>query len=104
SSCFTGPPPTELSTLSLHDALPIWLAFAARGAGRQFIYDNVVINAKWRWRTGRHLRWVFDASWPILLLGAVGAAVALRRPSAAGSEEHTSGLPSLTQLRLRPLA
>jgi len=61
-----------------------WLGFAARGAGHQFIYDNFIINAKWRWRSSRNLDAVLETAWPLLLLGGVGAAAALRRAPDGG--------------------
>jgi 4-amino-4-deoxy-L-arabinose transferase-like glycosyltransferase len=54
-----------------------WVGFALRGGGARFIYDNFVLNAHWRWRTGRHLLAVVRTSWPILLLGLLGAWSAL---------------------------
>ena len=36
-------------------AVVTWLAFARRGGGTQFIYDNFILNAHWQWHSGRHL-------------------------------------------------
>lgn len=57
--------------------LVTWLGFALRGGGHPFIYDNFLLNAHWKWRTGRHLLVILRASWPILLLGLLGAWSAL---------------------------
>jgi hypothetical protein len=65
-----------------------WIGFALRGGGDQFIYDNFVINAHWRWRTGRHLLVIFRESWPILLLCILGAWTALFRRGRAGERDH----------------
>ena len=54
-----------------------WLGFALHGGGGQFIYDNFLLNAHWKWRTGRHLLIILRTSWPILVLGLVGAWSAL---------------------------
>ncbi len=65
-----------------------WLAFALHGAGRQFIYDNFLLNARWRKRSDRHLVGVLRTSWPILLLAAVGIGAAVRRFKRAASRDH----------------
>ena len=62
-------------------AVVTWLAFARRGAGTQFIYDNFILNAHWQWHSGRHLLKVVTTSGPILLLCLVGARFALARRS-----------------------
>jgi len=61
--------------------LVTWLAFARLGAGRQFIYDNFILNAHWGWHSGRHLAKVVTNSAPILLLCLLGARFALARRS-----------------------
>ncbi|HLK93820.1 MAG TPA: glycosyltransferase family 39 protein [Polyangia bacterium] len=58
-------------------ALCTWLWFTAHGGGRQFVYDNFLLNARWRWRTGRHVLVLLRSSWPVFLLGLVGAGEAL---------------------------
>ena len=55
-----------------------WGAFALRGGGRQFIFDNFVLNAKWKSRSNRHLFTTAESSAPILALGLLGAFLALR--------------------------
>jgi len=57
-------------------ALITWIGFALRGSGSQFIYNNFVVNAHWRLRSGRHLLGVVR-SVPILLLCLVGVWSAL---------------------------
>src|SRR5256885_12239060 len=72
---------TEIYTLSLHDALPIFQRFSALMQHRRFVIakDGVAASAAalrqelWRWRLG-------------LPLGAV--------PPRGRSEEHTAELPS----------
>ena len=56
-----------------------WAAFAVQGGGTQFIHNNVLLNAKWRMHSGRHIQKVLATSWPIVALGLVGAAVAMVR-------------------------
>jgi len=56
-----------------------WIAFAVQGGGNQFIYDNFIINSQWRMRSNRHLLVTLETSWPMLVLSAVGASVALHR-------------------------
>lgn len=60
-----------------------WLGFINRGGGGQFIYNNFVINAHWRMRSGRHLLDVFAVSWPIVLLCLLGVWSALFAPRRA---------------------
>jgi hypothetical protein len=64
-----------------------WIRFALLGCGTQFIYDNFLINARWGWRSGRHLSTVLGTSWPILLLCLVGGWAALFRSSPAGKRD-----------------
>ena len=63
-------------------AVPValtWIGFAVQGAGNQFIYNNFIINSQWRQRSSsRHLLVTLETSWPMLLLGVVGASVAIR--------------------------
>jgi len=56
-----------------------WGAFAAHGGGEQFIRNNFLLNAHWRIHSSRHFLVVLETSGPILVLGVVGAWVALRR-------------------------
>ena len=63
-------------------AVPValtWAGFAARGGGGQFIYDNFLINARWKLHAHRHLLITLKTSWPILLLCLLGASVAMSR-------------------------
>ena len=64
-----------------------WLAFARRGAGTQFIYNNFILNAHWQWHSGRHLLKVVTNSAPILLL-CLG-----RRPLRAGAPQPRREAP-----------
>jgi hypothetical protein len=56
-----------------------WIGFALHGGGRQFIYNNFLLNARWRLRSDRHVLVVLETSAPILLLCVLGAWVALQR-------------------------
>jgi len=65
-----------------------WGAFAVHGAGAQFIDNNFLLNARWRLRSNRHLLVTLETSWPILLLFAVGAVVAVRRFQRGGRRRY----------------
>ena len=56
-----------------------WVGFAIHGAGSQFIYNNFLLNARWRWRSDRNLLGTFETSWPIVLLCILGASAAMYR-------------------------
>jgi len=56
-----------------------WSGFAFDGGGRQFIYNNFLLNARWRLRSDRHVLVVLETSAPILLLCILGAWAALQR-------------------------
>jgi 4-amino-4-deoxy-L-arabinose transferase-like glycosyltransferase len=56
-----------------------WLGFAVQGGGGAFIFNNFLLNAKWRMRSSRHLLVTLASSWPVLVVGLVGAAVAMHR-------------------------
>ncbi len=63
-------------------AVPVavtWIGFAVQGAGTQFIHDNFIINSQWKLRSKRHVLETIGTSFPMLILGVVGATVALRR-------------------------
>jgi 4-amino-4-deoxy-L-arabinose transferase-like glycosyltransferase len=68
-------------------AVVTWIAFSLRDGGSQFIYNNFVLNAHWRVRSGRHLTNALASSWPILLLTVIGAWAALFRPGRAGRRD-----------------
>lgn len=56
-----------------------WVGFALHDGARQFVFNNFILNAHWRLRSGRHLSNALITSWPILLLCAVGVWAALFR-------------------------
>ena len=63
-------------------AIPValtWIGFAVHGAGKQFIYDNFIINSQWRLRSNRHLLVTLETSWPMLVLCVLGVSVAIAR-------------------------
>ena len=71
-----------LLTVIVGIAVPVaftWIGFAMHGGGSQFIYNNFLINARWRLRSDRNLQVVLETSWPILVLSMVGATLALHR-------------------------
>src|SRR5262249_62038162 len=89
---FNDPPPPEIYTLSLHDALPICSLDAgcpARGSMRRVLQSIVKRRQFDNFRTERHLR------------QPVGEPRILRQQRR--SEEHTSELQSLTNLVCRLL-
>jgi hypothetical protein len=60
-------------------ALFTWIEFAVHGGGRQFIYDNFLLNAKWQLGSVRGVVVTLKTSWPILLLALLGASVSMYR-------------------------
>jgi hypothetical protein len=68
------------------------IAFALRAGGDQFIHDNFLLNARWRWYSGRHLGEVVPTSVPILVLAVVGAWSALFRERSAPRRHGDMGL------------
>jgi hypothetical protein len=56
-----------------------WVGFALHDGARQFVFNNFILNAHWRVRSGRHLSNALITSWPILLLCAAGVWTALFR-------------------------
>jgi hypothetical protein len=60
-------------------ALLTWAAFAVEGGGRQFIYNNFLLNARFQLRSFRGVQTVVKTSWPILVLALLGAFVAMVR-------------------------
>ncbi len=60
-------------------ALLTWLDFAVHGGGRQFIYDNFLLNAKWQMGSVRGVLVTIKTSWPILVLALLGASVSMYR-------------------------
>src|SRR5690554_8016054 len=82
---FTATPTTEISTLSLHDALPIWPGPGTGVHSRQ--RDVLELPARGRLRAAAH-RWCPPRSDP---------------PLACRSEEHTSELQSRPHLVCRLL-
>jgi hypothetical protein len=59
-------------------AVVTWIGFAAHGVGNEFIYNNFLLNARWRLRSDRHLLVTLATSWPVLLFSIVGASRARR--------------------------
>jgi 4-amino-4-deoxy-L-arabinose transferase-like glycosyltransferase len=57
--------------------LATWIGFAVQGGGRQFIYNNFFLNARFQLRSFRGVQTTLKTSWPILLLALFGASVAL---------------------------
>ena len=60
-------------------ALATWIGFAIHGGGRQFIYDNFLLNARWQLGSVRGVVVTLKTSWPILVLALLGASVSLHR-------------------------
>src|SRR5690242_10888373 len=103
--CLNLPPPTALYTLSLHDALPIWLARSgvdARSVARTLA---AIANAN----TAAWMRATLDAARDahvVIIAGLaiyVGLSVAESLGIPARSEEHTSELQSHVNLVCRLL-
>jgi hypothetical protein len=56
-----------------------WGAFAAQHAGREFVANNFLLNARWQHFETRQWEEVYDTSKPVLLLALVGPALSLYR-------------------------
>jgi len=69
-------------------ALLTWLGFALHGGGRQFIYDNFLLNARFQLRSFRGVQVTLKTSWPILVLALLGASVAIHRFSRADRRRY----------------
>ena len=69
-------------------ALVTWIGFAVQGGGRQFIYNNFLLNARFQLRSFRGVQTTLKTSWPILLLALLGASVAMYRFSRAGRRRY----------------
>src|SRR5262249_58605320 len=83
---FNDPPPTEIYTLSLHDALPIFESTFTQSRLPTWFYSDFAVAER-----GRS---PFTLVWP---------APRLRQVGRDRSEEHTSELQSLTNLVCRLL-
>src|SRR5262249_61683207 len=96
----TSPPPTPLHTLPLHDALPICHV-------RQRPHGHLRLAPAIAERPHPHAQpapgLALVAADPDLLLQPPALARRRRRSGSARSEEHTSALPSLTNLVCRLL-
>ena len=71
-----------LSIVCLGAAVPAlltWSEFAVHGGGRQFIYDNFLLNARWQQGSVRGVVVTLKTSWPILVLALLGASVSMYR-------------------------
>ena len=60
-------------------ALLTWLGFAVQGGGRQFIYNNFLLNARFQLRSFRGVQTTVKTSWPMLVLALLGASLAIYR-------------------------
>src|SRR5206468_8871044 len=94
SFSFSVPPPTKISTLSLHDALPIYVERVAGAREPGAVVDQQVARAGHGQESddGRQQR-----------LDHVEAVARLREEEAHRSEEHTSELQSRSDLVCRLL-
>jgi hypothetical protein len=82
---------SAIAILLVGVAIPVagtLLGFAVRGGGEPFIHDNFLLNARWRWYSGRHLDEVVPTSVPILVLALVGAWAALFRSDRSRAHRH----------------
>src|SRR5206468_12812327 len=85
---FTDPPPAEISTLSLHDALPIFVLSGVSGSGKTTLGLQFIVEGARRGEKG--LLYSFEEA-PDRLV------------EEARSEEHTSELQSRSDLVCRLL-
>jgi 4-amino-4-deoxy-L-arabinose transferase-like glycosyltransferase len=69
-------------------ALFTWTGFAVHDGGRQFIYNNFLLNTRFQLRSFRGVQATLKTSWPILVLALLGAGVALYRFSRAKQRRY----------------
>src|SRR5690606_41237080 len=102
-SSSNAPAPTEIYTLSLHDALPI--SIERLGRGRVQGHAGLPRGRSWRRHSNDHGHGDADAARLCARLGRTdaGGAVRSRPPCAPRSEEHTSELQSRENLVCRLL-
>jgi 4-amino-4-deoxy-L-arabinose transferase-like glycosyltransferase len=77
-----GPRTLAVLTVGAGVAAPVlltWLAFAVHGGGRQFIYNNFLLNARFQLRSFRGVQTTLKTSWPIVVLALLGAAIDVHR-------------------------
>ena len=56
-----------------------WTGFALHAGGRQFIWNNFLLNAKWKQRPNGHIFTTAETSAPVLLLCLLGSGLVLRK-------------------------
>jgi uncharacterized membrane protein len=61
-----------------------WAVFASRHAGRAFITNNFLLNARWKHFATHRLIKLVDTSWPVLALALLGAALCVSQVFRAG--------------------
>jgi len=72
-------------------ALPVamtWAWFAVHGGAAPFVFNNFILNARWKAHSSRNVLTVLATSWPILALGVVGAAVAIHNFRRAAARQY----------------
>jgi 4-amino-4-deoxy-L-arabinose transferase-like glycosyltransferase len=69
-----------------------WAAFALQHGGSQFIGNNFLLNAKWKFVAHQQLLLVMETSWPVLILCLLGATVAVYRFAHSRTRELGTGL------------
>src|SRR5205814_8819973 len=95
---FHAPPPSQIYTLSLHDALPIYASHVATGTITALIATALIYLTHWPLQP---LDLTTASAFAGLLVAAGGAAVKFYK--SRRSEEHTSELQSLRHLVCRLL-
>jgi hypothetical protein len=69
-------------------ALGTWVVFSLHRAGGEFIANNFLLNARWKTAVGEQLLKLLETSWPILVLGLLGAVVSGYRFLRAKQREY----------------
>src|SRR5690554_7784211 len=100
---FNGPATSEIYTLSLHDALPIWLLRYLHSTGASAFFVVVYLHMfrglmYGSYKKPRELVWIFGMTIYLCLMAEAFLGYLLPR-----SEEHTSELQSRPQLVCRLL-
>jgi hypothetical protein len=77
-----------------------WAAFALEHAAGPFLYNNFLLNARWKHTTTGQLFQLIKYSWPVLALSVVGLGAAVRRGFRSGTPDHRELLLSCTVVGL----
>src|SRR5262249_60936003 len=98
---FIHPPPSDISPLSLHDALPIWRY--PFGSGGKRVTTSETLPSRTSAATISRMKSRRSGEAGVLALTRLSLVISIRVMQHVRSEEHTSELQSLTNLVCRLL-